>query len=83
MNFNIIFDNYILPMIAEKQLISDNYKNIVTTMKTKLLFCIPCLFFLTEVEHDWRVSLGLRVINLSGFVAQWEQVFRESKLWIP
>ena len=52
MNFNIIFDNYILPMIAEKQLISDNYKNIVTTMKTKLLFCIPCLFFLTEVEHD-------------------------------
>lgn len=33
MNFNIIFDNYILSIIAEKQLISNNYKTIVTTIK--------------------------------------------------
>ena len=57
MNFNIIFDNYILPMIAEKQLISDNYKNIVTTMKTKLLFWAPdfleffCCFSITCLDR--------------------------------
>lgn len=33
MNFNIIFDNDILSIIAEKQLISNNYKTIVTTIK--------------------------------------------------
>lgn len=29
MNFNIILDNYILQMIAEKQSISDNYNSFV------------------------------------------------------
>lgn len=36
MNFNIILDNYILQMIAEKQSTSDNYNSFV--LRSMLIF---------------------------------------------
>lgn len=67
-DFNIILDNYTLYIIAEKQSISIN-SNPSFVLHSRLVF----------LDRGGTVKIE-SLINLMGFLSQWEQIFHEFKL---